>query len=88
MPIPLADLHFAETLPAMSDEDFLLIWHAEIVADDEQRIMLVESAATRRFGLSTWHHRYAHRFPKQTRYRLPPKERRGSADTSPERGKR
>ena len=88
MPITLADLHFAETLPAMSDEDFLLTWHAEIVADDEHRIMLVESAATRRLGLSTWHHRYANRFPKQTRYRLPPKARQGTAGTSPERLKR
>jgi hypothetical protein len=80
MPMPtlrvsLADLRFATSLKDMSDEDFLLTWHAEIVAGEEQRIMLVESAATRRFGLSTWHHRYAHRFPGQMRYRLPPKKR-------------
>jgi hypothetical protein len=59
----------------MSDEDFLLTWRAEFAADDEHRIMLVESAATRRFGLSTWHHRYARRFPGQMRYRLLPKKR-------------
>jgi hypothetical protein len=78
MPMPrvsLADLRFAISLKDMSDEDFLLIWHAEIEAGEEQRIMLVESAATRRFGLSTWHHRYAYRFPGQMRYRLPPKKR-------------
>ena len=75
MPISLADLQFAATLPDMSDEDFLLTWHAEVMANDEHRIMLVESAATRRFGLSTWHHRYAVRFPGQMRYRLPPKKR-------------
>lgn len=57
MPISLADLLFAATLPDMSEEDFLLTWHAEVMANDEHRIMLVESAATRRFGLSTWHHR-------------------------------
>ena len=74
MPISLADLLFAATLPDMSEEDFLLTWHAEVVANDEHRIMLVESAATRRFGLSTWHHRYAVRFPGQKRYRLPPKK--------------
>jgi hypothetical protein len=57
VPISLADLLFAATLPDMSEEDFLLTWHAEVMANDEHRIMLVESAATRRFGLSTWHHR-------------------------------
>ena len=46
MPISLADLDFAATLPEMSDEDFLLAWHEEVVANDEPRIMLVESAAT------------------------------------------
>ena len=40
---------------------------------DEQRIAVVESAATHRFGLATWHHYYAARFPGQTRYRLPTK---------------
>ena len=73
MPITLADLVFAATLPDMSEEDFLLTWHAEVVANDEHRIMLVESAATRRFGLSTWHRRFANRFPGQMRYRLPKK---------------
>jgi hypothetical protein len=56
MPISLDDLHFAVSLKEMSDEDFLPAWHAQIAADDEHRIMLVESAATHRFGLSTWHH--------------------------------
>jgi hypothetical protein len=75
MPISLADLYFSASLKEMSDEDFLLAWYAQIAADDEHRIMLVESAATHRFGLSTWHHRYARRFPGQMRYRLPPKKR-------------
>jgi hypothetical protein len=75
MPITLVDLNFAATLPEMSDEDFLLSWHAEVAANDQHRIMLIESAATRRFGLATWHHRYARRFPGQMRYRLPPKKR-------------
>jgi hypothetical protein len=44
----------------------------EVSARDEERLAVVESAATGRFGLSTWHHRYAKRFPEQTRYRLPP----------------
>ena len=74
MPITLADLRFATSLQDMSAEDFLLTWHAEIEADNEQRIRLVESVATRRFGLSTWHHRYARRFPGQMRYRLPPRK--------------
>ena len=30
MAISLADLQFATTLQEMSDEDFLLTWHAEI----------------------------------------------------------
>ena len=42
-------------------------------ANDEQQIAVIESAATRRFGLATWHHHYAARFPGQTRYRLPTK---------------
>jgi hypothetical protein len=75
MPISLADHDFAVSLNVMSDDDFLLAWHAEVAANDEARIMVVESAATRRFGLATWHHRYAKRFPGQMRYRLPPKKR-------------
>ena len=71
MPISLTDLHFAASLNEMSDEEFLLAWQAEVAANDEPRIDLIESAATHRFGLSTWHHRYAARFPDQTRYRLP-----------------
>ena len=67
----LPDLLFAASLREMSDEDFLLTWHAEIIANDESRIVLVESAATHRFGLAKWHHRYAIRFSDQTRYRLP-----------------
>ena len=69
--VSLSDLQFAASLRLMSDEDFLLAWQGEVIANDEPRIALVESAATRRFGLATWHHRYAVRFPKQTRYRLP-----------------
>jgi hypothetical protein len=72
MTISLADLRFATSLEDMSDEDFLLAWRAEVSARDEERLAVVESAATGRFGLSTWHHRYAKRFPEQTRYRLPP----------------
>jgi hypothetical protein len=75
MSISLADLYFAASLKEMSDEDFLIAWYEEVVANDEPRIMLVESAATHRFGLSTWHHRYARRFPGQMRYRLPPSKR-------------
>jgi hypothetical protein len=75
MPISLSDLDFAATLPNLSDEDFLLAWHEEVVANEEARIIVVESAATHRFGLSAWHHRYARRFPGQMRYRLPPKQR-------------
>ena len=67
----LTDLQFAVSLRLMSDEEFLLAWQGEVIANDGPRIALVESAATRRFGLSTWHHRYAARFPNQTRYRLP-----------------
>jgi hypothetical protein len=74
MHISLADLYFAASLKELSDEDFLLAWHEEVVARDEPRIIVVESAATHRFGLSTWHHRYARRFPGQTRYRLPPRK--------------
>jgi hypothetical protein len=74
MHISLADLYFAASLKELSDEDFLLAWHEEVVAKDEPRIIVVESAATYRFGLSTWHHRYARRFPSQTRYRLPPRK--------------
>ena len=40
----------------MSDEDFLQAWHAAITADDEEQIALIEVTATRRFGLSAWHH--------------------------------
>ena len=69
--VSLSDLQFAVSLRLMSDEDFLLAWQGEVIANDEPRLLLVESAATRRFGLSTWHHRYAARFPDQTRYRLP-----------------
>jgi hypothetical protein len=58
MPISLADLYFAVALKEMSDENFLLAWHEE-VANEASRIIVVESAATHRFGLSTWHHRYA-----------------------------
>ena len=76
MPISLADLDFAALLCEMSDEDFLLAWHEEIVANDEPRIIVVESAATHRFGLARWHHQYAIRFPDQTRYRLPRKHQR------------
>jgi hypothetical protein len=71
MSIPLADLQFAATLREMSDEEFLLAWQAGVIANDEPLVELIESAATHRFGLSTWHHRYAARFPDQTRYRLP-----------------
>jgi hypothetical protein len=67
------DLTFAGTLQGMSDEEFLQAWYAAVTANDEQRIAVVESAATHRFGLATWHHFYAARFPRQTRYRLPPK---------------
>jgi hypothetical protein len=73
MSISIDDLRFAISLEEMSDEAFLRAWQAEVSANDESRIALIESAATHRFGLSTWHHRYAKRFPKQTRYRLPPK---------------
>ena len=69
--VSLSDLHFAASLRLMSDEDFLDAWQGEVIANDEPRIALVEPAATQRFGLSTWHHRYAARFPDQTRYRLP-----------------
>jgi hypothetical protein len=68
-----ADLDFAATLQGMSDDNFLQAWHVAVTANDEHRIALIESAATRRFGLSAWHHRYAARFPEQTRYRLPTK---------------
>jgi hypothetical protein len=71
--ISLADLQFAISLKEISDDDFLLAWHAAVRVSDESRISVIESAATHRFGLSTWHHRYAERFPDQTRYRLPPK---------------
>jgi hypothetical protein len=71
MPISLADLDFAASLTEMSDEDFLLAWHEEVVANDEPRIILVESAATHRFGLSTWHHRYALRFPARCAIAFP-----------------
>ncbi len=73
MPISLADLYFAASLKELSDEDFLLAWHEEVVANDEPRIM-VSKALQHRFGLSTWHHRYARRFPGQMRYRLPPRK--------------
>jgi hypothetical protein len=45
MPISLADLYFAVALKEMSDEDFLLAWHEEVVANEESRIIVVESAA-------------------------------------------
>ena len=67
------DLDFSATLQGMSDDDFLQAWHVAVTAGDEERIAFVESAATHRFGLSVWHHRYAARFPEQTRYRLPTK---------------
>jgi hypothetical protein len=54
----------------MSDEEFLQARHAAVTANDEQQIAVVESAATRRFGLAVWHHVYAARSPGQTRYRL------------------
>ena len=73
MAISLADLQFAISLKEISDDDFLLAWHAAVRVNDKSRISVIESAATHRFGLSTWHHRYAERFPDQTRYRLPPK---------------
>jgi hypothetical protein len=73
MPTTQDDLTFAGTQQGMSDEEFLQAWHAAITANDEQRIAVVESAATHRFGLATWHHFYAARFPGQTRYRLPTK---------------
>jgi hypothetical protein len=38
----LPDLLFAAALREMSDEDFLLTWHAEVIANDESRIVLVE----------------------------------------------
>jgi len=75
MCISLADLCFAASLEVMSDEDFLLAWQGEVAANEESRIIVVESAATHRFGLSTWHHRYVVRFPDQTRYRLPSSKR-------------
>ena len=71
MPISLEDLVFAATLPELSKRTSCLRGTRKSRPTDEHRIMLVESAATRRFGLSTWHHRYAHRFPTQKRYRLP-----------------
>ena len=73
MPTTRDDLTFAGTQQGMSDEEFLQAWHAAVTANDEQRIAVVESAATHRFGLATWHHVYAARFPGQTRYRLPTK---------------
>ena len=73
MPGTQDDLTFAATQQGMSDEEFLQLWHEAVVANDEQRIALFESAATRRWGLATWHHFYAARFPGQTRYRLPTK---------------
>jgi hypothetical protein len=73
MPTAQDDLTFAGTQQGMSDEEFLQAWHAAVTANDEQQIAVVESAATRRFGLATWHHFYAARFPGQTRYRLPTK---------------
>jgi hypothetical protein len=71
MPISLADMQFAIPLTEMSDDDFLLAWHGAVSASDEPGISVIESAATHRFGLSTWHHRYAERLPDQTRYRFP-----------------
>ena len=73
MPITQDDMIFAAMQQSMSDEEFLQAWHAAVTENDEQRIAVIESAATRRFGLATWHHRYAARFPGQTRYRLPTK---------------
>ena len=73
MPTTRDDLTFAGTQQGMSDEEFLQAWHAAITANDEQRIAVVESAATRRWGLATWHHRFGVRFPDQTCYRLPAK---------------
>ena len=73
MPGTQDDLTFATIQQGMSDEEFLQLWHEAVVANDEQRIALFESAAIRRWGLATWHHRFAVRFPDETRYRLPAK---------------
>jgi hypothetical protein len=76
MPVTQDDLTFAAMQQRMSDEEFLQAWHAAVTANDEEWIAVIESAATHRFGLATWHHRYAVRFPRQTRYRLPTKRQR------------
>jgi hypothetical protein len=73
MAITPDDLHYANTLPAMSDHEFLQAWHAAIAAGNDQRIGLIESAATHRFGMSGWMERYAAQFPDQTHYQFPPK---------------
>ena len=52
MPGTQDDLTFATTQQGMSDEEFLQLWHEAVVANDEQRIALFESAATRRWGLA------------------------------------
>ena len=73
MPGTQDDLTFATAQQGMSDEEFVQLWHEAVVANDEQRIALFESAATRRWDLATWHHCFAVRFPDETRYRLPAK---------------
>ena len=65
MPVTQDDLTFAAMQQRMSDEEFLQAWHAAVAANDDEWIAVFESAATHRFGLATWHHRYAVRFPRQ-----------------------
>ena len=63
MPVTQDDLTFAAMQQRMSDEEFLQAWHAAVTANDDESIAVIESAATHRFGLATWHHRYAGSFP-------------------------
>jgi hypothetical protein len=68
MNITANELVFFSSLQSMSDMDFMKIWHETILEGNEQRIALVESAATGRYGIADWRARYISQYPDQTRY--------------------
>lgn len=70
---PADGMGFFSKLQAMPDKEFMEAWHEAISTGDEQRIALIESAATHRYGIADWMERYISHYPNQTRYQRPPK---------------
>ena len=57
---------YSTKIQAMDDQQFVKEWHDAIEKQDDQRLAVIESAATHRFGIAAWQDRYVAQYPSQT----------------------